>query len=115
MGDVNNKSVMVLVDSRSTHNFVQEVVAPRLGYGIQPMLEFHVFIGRGEYLLCRELRWKVAINIQGVTLVDNLFVFLVEGANLILGVHWLETLEFVIAYYKKLTLEFNHEGARVML
>lgn len=46
---------MILIDSGSTHNFVQEAVAYKLGIGIQSLPEFKVFIGSGEYLVYREV------------------------------------------------------------
>lgn len=54
-GWVRNRPLSVLIDSGSTHNFVQESVASRLGYEIQTLPEFKVFIGSGEYLTCRQV------------------------------------------------------------
>lgn len=43
-GWVRNRLLSVLIDSGNTHNFVQEPVANRLGYEIQTLSKFRVFI-----------------------------------------------------------------------
>lgn len=35
----------VLIDNGSTHNFIQESIVNRLGFDVQSLPEFHVFIG----------------------------------------------------------------------
>lgn len=54
-GKVKGRDLTILIDSGSTHNFVQDNVAYKLEVGLQPLPEFKLFIGSGEYLVCREV------------------------------------------------------------
>lgn len=44
---------------------------------------------------------------------QELYVLMMEGENLVLGVQWLETLGPVMTDYKKLTLQFEDQGSIV--
>lgn len=95
---IKGQQLTVLIDSESTHNFVQKSVAHNLGIPLQELSEFRFFIGSGDYLICREVCRQVTIMIQEAAIIQDLFV---------LGVQWLETLGTVRTDYKKLTLEFE--------
>lgn len=61
-GTIKGRELTVLIDSGSTHNFIQNSVAYRLGIGLQSLQEFKVFIGSGEYLVCREVCRQVPMT-----------------------------------------------------
>lgn len=112
-GSIEGHQLTVLVDSGSTHNFIQRSVAYRLGIAIKALLEFRVFIGSGDFLTCMEICPQVPIKIQDTTILQDLYVLTMEGANVVLGVQWLETLGPVLTDYKKLTIQFDHQGTPV--
>lgn len=114
-GAVKGHNLNVIIDSGSTHNFIQDSVAYRLGVGLQSLQEFKVFISSGEYLLCQEVCRQVPLTIQEVTMIEDLYVLTMEGANVVLGIQWLETLGAVTCNYKNLTMEFQHQGRHVCL
>lgn len=47
-GTVRGRDLTILIDSGSTHNFIQDSVAYKLGIGLQSLKEFKVFIGSGK-------------------------------------------------------------------
>ena len=53
---------MVLVDSDSTHNFIDQVVAKKLRCTTQPMIGINVTVANGDVLkvheVCKSLKWK---------------------------------------------------------
>lgn len=110
---IEGQQLSILIDSGSTHNFIQRSVAYKLGVAVRTLPEFWVFIGSGDFLVCCEVCPQVAIRINEVTMKHDLYVVTMEGANLVLGVQWLETLGPVITDYKKLTLQFENEGEMV--
>lgn len=112
-GSVRGRDLSVLIDSGSTQNFIQDSVAYKLGVGLQSLQEFKVFIGSGEYLVCREMVRQVPLTIQEVTLNEDLYVLSMEGANIVLGIQWLETLGAVTYDYKKLSMEFENQGKKI--
>lgn len=54
-GSVRGRELTILIDSGSTHNFIQDSVAYHLGIGMQSLEEFKAFISSGDYLVCREV------------------------------------------------------------
>lgn len=82
---------------------------------LQELPEFHVFIGSGDYLIYREVCRQVTVTIQDAAITQELFVLTMEGANVVLGLQWLETLGVVKTNYKQLTLEFECGGTIVKL
>lgn len=61
---VQSKPLSVLIDSGSTQNFIQELVVTRLGFAVKSLPAFKVFIGSGEYLVCKEVCRQVALSIH---------------------------------------------------
>ena len=53
---------MLLVDSGSTHNFIDQAVAKKLRCKTQPMIGVNVTVANGEVLrvqeVCKSLRWE---------------------------------------------------------
>lgn len=58
-----------------------------------------MFIGSGEYLVCKEVCRQVVLSMG--------------GANIILGIQWLGKLGPVMTDHKELTMEFN-EGDKLV-
>lgn len=114
-GSVKGRNLTILIDSGLIHNFIQDSMAYKLGVGLQSLQEFRVFIGSGEYLVCQEVCRQVPRTIQEVTMTEDLYVLTMEGANIVLGIQWLETMGAVTCNYKHLTMEFQHQGRQVCL
>lgn len=105
----------MLIDNGSTHNFIQESVVHKLGVALQELPKFRIFIDSGDYLVRREVCQRVAITIQDAVITQDLFVLTMEGANIVLGVQWLETLGTVRMDYKQLMLDFECGDTSVKL
>ncbi|KAJ0095807.1 hypothetical protein Patl1_15988 [Pistacia atlantica] len=97
----------ILVDGGSTHNFLQERVALHLGIPITASSNFTVMIGNGEVLHCSGVCADVELVLDGHQFLLDLFVLLIKGANLVLGVQWLSTLGPILMDYKTPTLSFT--------
>lgn len=105
----------MLIDSGSMHNFIQESVMSRLGYAIESLPRFKVFIGNGEYLICKDVCQQVEISLQNTLVTKDLFVLPMGGANIVLGIQWLGTLDPITTDHRKLTMEFQSENLTIRL
>lgn len=114
-GTVKGQDLTILIDNESTRNFIQDSVAYKPGIGLQSLQEFKVFIGSGEYLVYWEVCRKVTLTIQELTMNEDLYVLSMKGANIVLGIQWLETLGPVTCNYKQLKMEFQHQGKSICL
>lgn len=86
MGWVQGQTLSVLVDSGSTHYFIQEAVVERLGFTVEALPVFKVFIDNREYLVCKEVCRQVDISIQNTIISEDLFVLSMGGANIVLNI-----------------------------
>ncbi|KAH9745584.1 hypothetical protein KPL70_004126 [Citrus sinensis] len=113
IGEVGYHSFQVLIDSGSTHNFVKPTVAERMGLPIQPTSPFRVYIGNGNFLVCKYFCPQVALTLQGTVFTLDLFVLPIEGPDVVLGIQWLQLLGRISHDYSALSMEFCWNGAPV--
>ena len=73
-GQVNGQQMTILVDSGSTHNFVQTRIAKHLGFTVVPIANFGVMIGNGSKLCCEGQRPSVSFEIQGLLFTETFYV-----------------------------------------
>ncbi|XP_027905965.1 uncharacterized protein LOC114165577 [Vigna unguiculata] len=92
LGHIQSSSIAILVDSGSTHNFIQDRKAKFLGLQAVPAQGFHVLVGNGEELSCKSVCKQVPLHLGTHKFLVDLFVLPLSGAELVLGVQWLTTL-----------------------
>ncbi|KAH9679851.1 hypothetical protein KPL71_026303 [Citrus sinensis] len=98
-----------------THNFIKLKLAERVGLSIQSTSTFRVYIGNGDFLVCRFHCPDVPIVIQGHEFRLDFFVLPIEGPKVVLGIQWLQRLGRVSTDYSEMTMEFFWEGKQVLL
>lgn len=69
-------------------------------------------VGSGQRLPCEGVVRQVTVLIQGCTIVEDLYVFPFQGADVVLGVAWLATLGRVITDYATREFEFTLRGSK---
>lgn len=87
----------------------------KLGIPIEPLPVFHLFIGSGEFLVCKEVCRQVTLTLQNTIITKDLFMLRMGGTNVMLGIQWLEKLGLVTANHKELTMEFELGDQKVRL
>lgn len=102
--------VITLIDSGSTHNFINERVANLLRLPVIPTETFTMRVANGENLRCHGRFDEVLINLQGINFSLTLYSLPLTGLDLVLGIHWLGLLGSVVCNWKRLTMEFSWEN-----
>ncbi|PNX94328.1 Ty3/gypsy retrotransposon protein, partial [Trifolium pratense] len=115
MGQIHNKPVAILIDSGSTHNFLQDRVARQLGLSTEEAHSFKVLVGNGEVLNCTSMCPQTTLLLGSHEFSVDLFILPLSGAELVLGVQWLKTLGPIVTDYDKLTMSFFSEGQQIHL
>lgn len=72
-GFIKSQAVSILVDSGSTHNFMQSEVAINFKILILAVSPFNVSTGSGEKLVCDKVCKYVELKIQGERVTMDLF------------------------------------------
>ncbi|XP_057803166.1 uncharacterized protein LOC131018464 [Salvia miltiorrhiza] len=114
-GKIENHSIHFLVDSGASLNFIGPHIAKKLHRAVVEQNAFNVRVANGEKLECRERFDDVLVTIQGLEFHVTLYTLPVIGADIVLGVPWLEQLGPILTDFKKLTMEFGVEGDRKVL
>ncbi|OMO81357.1 Retrotransposon gag protein [Corchorus olitorius] len=106
-GKIKNQWIMILIDTGSTHNFINTAVAKRLGCATLPMSHVPVTVANGEALTCKEMCRQLKWEVQG--LVQNTDVLLIQllGCDMVLGIQWLQSLGPIWWDFNLLLMKFS--------
>lgn len=83
-GLINGKAITVLVDSGSTHSFINTELSKKLHLNIQDSLEYSVQIANGDKIQGRGLCKGVVFKCQGCTMPIDLLKIHLEGCQVVL-------------------------------
>lgn len=108
-------NVYVLVDGGSTHNFIQARIVSMLQLPITNNKQFEVMVGNRDSLKCEGIYAAIPIQIQKRIFLVDFYVLLIQGAEVVLGVQWLQLLGPILLDYQKLTKEFSWQKERIQL
>ena len=115
MGNLRNKSVTVLIDGGSTHNFIDQAVVTKFGLPVNQSKQFKVMVSNREKINCNGQCQALTLNIQGQTVTTDYYILPVIACQLVLGVQWLETLGPIEMDFKRLTVSYKKHGGTYTL
>ncbi|XP_058740833.1 uncharacterized protein LOC131613154 [Vicia villosa] len=105
----------ILLDSGSTHNFLDLEVAKSLGCKLEVISPLTVTGGGRHQLqaafICRSLKWKL----QQTQFTADVIVLPLVCCDLILGIQWLRSLGPILWDFDKLHMEFHLQGRKFVL
>ena len=106
-GKIKNQVVVILIDTGSTHNFVDVNIARKGGWQLQPLASFNVTVANGEKLKVHDLCANLHVEIQGEMIISDFFVLQLRGCDMVLGVQWLLTIGPILWDFMRLTMQFQ--------
>ncbi|XP_076957283.1 uncharacterized protein LOC143632734 [Bidens hawaiensis] len=109
-GSIGTRTLHILVDSRSTHNFIDQKLATKLNICTQQMKSMKVTVANGNQLtcmsMCRDFKWMM----QGTWFSADVLVIPLESYDMVLGIQWLTPLGDITWNFGNMTMEFLVEG-----
>ena len=114
-GMFGKRAIFVLIDSGSTHNFVDPKVAVTLGCQIEASRLTKVTVADGRKLDIQGQIKGFTWNFQSTTFHTDVMLIPLQGCDMVLGVQWLEKLGRISWEFKKLEMGFLWEGKKVLL
>jgi hypothetical protein len=102
-----------LLDSRSTHNFVDSEAAARVGIKFSSKAGFSVAVANGDRVASSGSCLDLKINITGEPFIIACYGLSLGSYEMILGVQWLESLGPVLWDFTHRTLSFCRDGRDV--
>ena len=91
-GHIKNTNVMVLVDTGSTHNFLDSTMAKILNIFTFPMPNMKVMVADGKKIEQVGKCHKVKLQIKKFHLESPFYTVPLRGVDVVLGIQWLRTL-----------------------
>jgi hypothetical protein len=109
------KMLHILLDSGSTHNFLDFEIAKSLGCKLEAIAPLSVTGGGGHKLeaayICRGFKWQL----QQAEFTADVIVLPLVCCDLILGIQWLKSLGPILWDFEKLQMEFTANDRKFVL
>lgn len=114
-GILQGKSVSILVDSGSSHTFINSAVAQSLS-GVQPLSPaVHVQVANGAVLQCTSHIPSADWSIQGYHFSTNLKLLPLSSYDMILGLDWLASFSPMQVHWDQKWISIPYEGSAAVL
>ncbi|KAG8371220.1 hypothetical protein BUALT_Bualt13G0064900 [Buddleja alternifolia] len=114
-GVLKGKPIHILIDTGSTHNFMDLEAAKTLGCKLEPITPFAVSVADGNKIhssyICKGFSWKM----QGVQFTADLMTIPLGGCDMVLGVQWLVTMEDINWNFSQLKMAFTAGNKKIVL
>lgn len=115
LGKIGGQKVVILIDSGSTHNFLDPSIAQKAQLVAQNGEDIKVRMASGELLSNEGKSEGLKQQIQGNNFMTDSYVLSLTGYDMVLGVYWLRTLGQILWNFSELTMEFKVQQKIVKL
>ncbi|WVZ24709.1 hypothetical protein V8G54_003253 [Vigna mungo] len=106
MGKIGERSVVVLIDSGASHNYISKKVMKELGLPVIDTTPYTVSLGDGHRRMTQGRCEGVKVRLEEVEVEEEFHVFELGAIDVILGVAWLAKLGEVRTNWGKMTMEY---------
>lgn len=89
---INGVSVMVLVDSGATRNFIAKSMVQKLGWQVETTPDFRIKLGDGFQTITRGKCTQVLFKTGKITCEIEAYLFDLDGVDVVVGMAWLKSL-----------------------
>ena len=114
-GYIKKKKEIVLIDSGSTHNFINDKLAKDLNCFVYPAPEFQVMIADGGTInfsgKCNKINLTMGEYVMNIPMIS----IPIGGADVVLGIEWLQSLGTMDFNFQELFMKFSLEGNEIEL
>jgi hypothetical protein len=109
-GRIKGKNITILVDSGSTHNFVDINLARQLNLFVYPVRNLVVTTTDGQQIKGLGRCHKVSVQIQNLELQSGYYALPLSGMDMVLGAEWLMQLGTYATNLQEQFMEFKWQG-----
>ena len=104
---VRKRPLHILIDSGSTHNFLDTEIAKKLGCKIEKIGPMRVDVANGSSVACVAVCKGLFWTLQGSNFTTDVLLLPLGSCDMVLGIQWLETLGKIKWDFKSLRMEFE--------
>ncbi|WVZ12632.1 hypothetical protein V8G54_017162 [Vigna mungo] len=114
-GTIGQRRVLILVDCGATNSFLSRKLVAELDLPIENTPIYTVEVGTGEKVKGRGLCKGVELEMQGVKIKQDFFLFNLGGTEVVLGMNWLADLGDIEANFRNMIIKWGDEGGKKVL
>ena len=107
LGHICGRAVVILVDTGSTHNFMDPSVIQRAHLPSNPTEGLSVKVANGQAVRSEGSCAAVPLHMQGNLYTIDFYILTLGGCDIVLGVQWLQTLGPILWDFSRLQMEFS--------
>ncbi|XP_019200240.1 PREDICTED: uncharacterized protein LOC109193863 [Ipomoea nil] len=115
LGAIQRQPIVILVDSGSTHSFLDPKLLTQLRMESEKAQVLSVTVANGEQLwcdaICRRLSWQM----QGEMFMKDFRLLKLGGCNMVLGMDWIDQYAPIQLHTRPLGLSFYKDGKKLLL
>jgi hypothetical protein len=105
--------LIALVDTGSTHSFINDSVVNRLQLKIEPRPGLTVKVTNGDRVTSAGVCSNLPLVIGDTEFSISYYTLPLDGFDIVLGVHWLSTLGPILWNFAALSMSFLHQGRTI--
>ncbi|KAL4325335.1 hypothetical protein GQ457_11G021080 [Hibiscus cannabinus] len=113
-GTIKGRNLSILVDTGSTHSFLNPIWAKE-GLEIIATTPLLITVANGEKLesnaMCKQLPWMM----QGCSFKHDFRILLMGGSDMVLGVDWMRKCSPITMDFNSMTMSFKKDGNSILL
>ncbi|KAL0554692.1 hypothetical protein IC582_008619 [Cucumis melo] len=114
-GWVEDKEIVVLIDSGATHNFIHQSLAEELRMRLEQDTPFGVTIGDGTRCKGKGICRRVELKLKEITIIEDFLAVELGTVDAVLGMQWLDTTGTMRIHWPSLTMTFWDKGKQIVL
>eukprot|EP00253_Pinus_taeda_P029460 PITA_29460 len=114
-GHIKKKKVIVLIDSRSTHNFIHFKIAKKLNCFLYPAPKCQVMVASGRTINFSGKCHNLKLSMGEYVMNSPMLSIPMGGANVVPRVQWLQSLDTIAFNFQELFMKFSTNGKEVEL
>uniref|UniRef100_A0A803MLE0 Uncharacterized protein n=1 Tax=Chenopodium quinoa TaxID=63459 RepID=A0A803MLE0_CHEQI len=109
------KPLHILLDSGSTHDFIDTPTAFKLNCKVEKVSPIWVKVADGGQLRYDAMTKRFEWMMQGYTFQADMLLLPLNGSDIVLGIHWFSTLGPFLWDFRNLTMELKQDNKKVKL
>lgn len=112
---VQEQTMLILLDSGSSHSFVSASFVRRLQLPTSPLPPVPVKVANGQFIICDSMVSQLEWSSQGHNLKTDLRVLDIGAYDAVLGMDWLDEHSPMSCQWHEKHISFDHEGQWITL
>ncbi|KAM3345338.1 hypothetical protein P3S68_025047 [Capsicum galapagoense] len=114
-GSVKNRTLAVLIDSGSTHSFIDEQAVSDTGYVAEYGAPMKVTVADGNYVMCHTTCTGFCWKMEGKPFKEDLRIINLGGCDLVLGNDWMKKYNPTKFDYEKRCMTIGRKNNKIVL